>query len=190
MESPGSVHQLLVVGVARQEFEAAGRLFGLVGEVALALITGTARCAALLGAGPALPLGLLLLPPCEFLQRLHGLFELVTGLLALTALDGLVLVLELIEFEFEEIGEVIRSLAAATTTTTTLLPLTDLELIVLFSLLELQERSQLRRDRLLKIPIREDSFHDFHFGNGLAQKLRDLLEFGIVPDAAARQSLQ
>ena len=93
-----------------------------------------------------MPLCLLLLSPGEFLQGLHFLFELGTGLLALTAFDGLVLVLEFVEFKLEDIGEVVRSLATTTTTTTAaaaLLPLTDLYLITLLGLMEILKRFQL-----------------------------------------------
>ena len=113
LQSPGSVHQLLVVGLTGQALETASLLLSILGELALSVVTGAARCASLLGGGPALPLCLLLLPPGEFLQRLHPLVELITGLLAFTALDGLVLVLELVELELEDIGQVIRSRAAA-----------------------------------------------------------------------------
>ena len=113
--------------------------------MALSLVTSATRRTSLLGGGPALPLCLLLLSPGEFLQGLHFLFELGTGLLALTAFDGLVLVLEFVEFKLEDIGEVIRSLATTTTaaTATTLLPLTDLYLITLLGLLEILKRFQL-----------------------------------------------
>ena len=97
----------------------------------------------MLGGGPALPLCLLLLPPGQFLQGLHFLLELGAGLPALTALDGLVLVLELVEFELEDIGQVVRSRAAAPAAAP-LLPLTDLYLITLLGLLGFLERSQLR----------------------------------------------
>ena len=111
----------------------------------LSLVTSAARRTSLLGGGPALPLCLLLLSPGEFLQGLHFLFELGTGLLALTAFDGLVLVLEFVEFKLEDIGEVVRSLATTTTTTaaTALLPLTDLYLITLLGLMEILKRFQL-----------------------------------------------
>ena len=110
----------------------------------LSLVTSAARRTSLLGGGPALPLCLLLLPPGEFLQGLHFLFELDTGLLALTAFDGLVLVLELVEFKLEDIGEVIRSRAATTTTAAAaLLPLTNLYLITLLGLVEIPKRFQL-----------------------------------------------
>ena len=113
--------------------------------MALSLVTSATRRTSLLGGGPALPLCLLLLSPGEFLQGLHFLFELGTGLLALTAFDGLVLVLEFVEFKLEDIGEVIRSLATTTTATATaaLLPLTDLYLITLLGLLEILKRFQL-----------------------------------------------
>ena len=110
----------------------------------LSLVTSAARRTSLLGGGPALPLCLLLLSPGEFLQGLHFLFELGTGLLALTAFDGLVLVLEFVEFKLEDIGEVIRSLATTTTAAAAaLLPLTDLYLITLLGLLEILKRFQL-----------------------------------------------
>ena len=111
----------------------------------LSLVTSAARRTSLLGGGPALPLCLLLLSPGEFLQGLHFLFELGTGLLALTAFDGLVLVLEFVEFKLEDIGEVIRSLATTTTTAAAaaLLPLTDLYLITLLGLMEILKRFQL-----------------------------------------------
>ena len=146
LKPPSCVRQLLVVVLTRQDFEAAGRLFGILGELTLSLGTRAARRASLLGGGPALPFCLLLLPPGEFLQGLHLLFDLSTGLLALTAFDGLVLVLKLIELELEDIGQVVRSRAAAAAA---LLPLTDLYLITLLGLLEILERFQLGRDRFL-----------------------------------------
>ena len=152
MEPAGSVLQLLVqlwvIGFTGQTFEAAGRLFGVFGELPLILVAGTARRATLLGGGPALPLCLLLLPPGELLQRLHRFVELVAGLSTLTTLDGLVLVLELIELELEDVGQVVRS-GSSSSSSSSLLPLTDLDLIALLGLLETLERFELRWHRLL-----------------------------------------
>ena len=124
-------------------FGATGRRFRLVSELPLSLVTGAARRASLLGGCPALPLCLLLLPPGKLLQRLHLLLELVTGLSALTSLDGLVLVLELIEFELEDIGQVIRS-RTAPAPAASLLSLTDLYLVTLLGLLEIPKCFQFR----------------------------------------------
>ena len=83
---------------------------------------------------PALPLSLLLLPTRELPQPLDQLVDLVVGLLLLPAADGLVLILELVEFELEEVGQVVRS-CGTTTTATALLALTHLDLVPLLGFL-------------------------------------------------------
>jgi hypothetical protein len=55
-------------------------------------------------------------------------------LLPLTALHRLVLVLELVEFELEEVGQVVRS-CGTTTTAAALLALTHLDLVPLLGFL-------------------------------------------------------
>ena len=62
---------------------------------------------------PALTLGFLLLPPRELLQLLGQLVDLLVAALLLGALLHLVLVRQLVELELEEVGEVLRHLAAA-----------------------------------------------------------------------------
>ncbi len=91
MEAPGGIRQLLVVGFTGQAFQAAGCLLGLLGEFTLT-VACAARCAALLSRGPALAVRLLLLASRELLELLECLLELITGLLAFAAFNGLVLV--------------------------------------------------------------------------------------------------
>ena len=75
--------------------------------------SASARCAppppwpAALPRAPALPLGFLLLPARELLQLLGELVDLLVGLLLRRALRRLVLVGHLVDFELEQIGELV-----------------------------------------------------------------------------------
>ena len=97
--------------LSRESARAVGQLFGLLGE--LPLVGRRLRpCCAAAGAA-ALPLGLLLLALGQLLQLLGQLVDLVVGLLLLRALAGLVLVLQLVQLELEEVGQVFRFIALA-----------------------------------------------------------------------------
>ena len=88
---------------------------------------------------PALPLSLLLLPTRELPQPLDQLVDLVVGLLLLPAADGLVLILELVEFELEQVCQVVG--IGTTTTATLLLPTRrDVTFVGFLGLLEPEER--------------------------------------------------
>ena len=122
----------------------------------------------------SLPFSLLLLPPRELLQLLDQLVDLVVGLLLLPATDGLVLVLELVELEFEEVGKVFgRLLPGASSAPLLILFLLHVALVGLLSLLKEAQRGLLvgqcsaqllRREILLRLAhrlhrLREDGGH-------------------------------
>ena len=66
-----------------------------------------------------LPLQFGLLALGQFFELVRNLLFLLGLLLAFTALDGFVLVLVLIQFEFEKVGQILSALLSTTTATTT-----------------------------------------------------------------------
>ena len=141
--------QLRAVLFARELLELPRGFFRLLGERALRV--AAALTLALRGA-PALPLGLLLLPARQLLQLLGELVDLLVGLLLRRALRRLVLVGHLVDFELEEIGELLGHLLAAATAAAALLLLVALtcSLVLFLGLLQELERAMLRRQRLLR----------------------------------------
>ena len=97
---------------------------------------------------PALPLGLLLLPPRQLLQLLGELVDLLIAGLLLGLLLHLVLVRQLVELELEQVGEVFGHLAlpAAAATAAAVL-LRDLRLVLLLDDLQDLQRALLGRQR-------------------------------------------
>ena len=93
--------------LAREPLEAAGQLLGLLGELALRPAAGPAQVGRAAGLATH-ALALLLLPLRQLAQPLEGGVHLVVGLLLLAALDGLVLVLELVQLQLEQIGQLLR----------------------------------------------------------------------------------
>ena len=174
-----------LVGLHAREFLQTPRLLlHLIGERALVLCAapgGTLRAV-----GEALlPFGLLLLAPGQFAQPLERLVDLLVGLLALAALHALVLVLELVQFQFEEIREVLRvGPAAAAPSSASALLLAHLHLVVeRFRAQEVLERLLLLGERALRIGGVEPLHGGLHLLHRLGQQLGDLLELGIAHHA-------
>src|SRR5204862_7275265 len=115
------------------------RCLGLVREGALRVAAALALSRRRLAARA---LGFLLLPPRQLLQLLGELVDLLVGLLLRGALRGLVLVGHLVDFELEQVRELVghRLLAAAAPAAALLLLLrADLGLVLFLGLLEVLE---------------------------------------------------
>ncbi len=112
LQPPRRLHHLGRLLLAGEPLEPPRRLLRLVGEHALRRAAAGPRGLAATRP-PALPLRLLLLPAGELAQPLHQGVDLVVRGLLLPALHRLVLVLQLVELELEQVGEVLgRGLAA------------------------------------------------------------------------------
>ena len=173
-----------LVGLHAREFLQTPRLLlHLIGERALVLCAapgGTLRAV-----GEALlPFGLLLLAPGQFAQPLERLVDLLVGLLALAALHALVLVLELVQLQFEEVREVLRVGASAAPASASALLLAHLHLVVeRFRAQEVLERLLFLGERALRIGGVEPLHGGLHLLHRLGQQLGDLLELGIAHHA-------
>ena len=107
--------------LSSQAFQLPGQLFDLPGQLPLPL-SSAANLILEVGRPTAHALIFLLLAPGKLLQLLQRGVQLLIDLLLLTALNALVLVLHLVQLEFEEIGEVlgVGSLTTTSASTTSL----------------------------------------------------------------------
>ena len=177
LQVTGRLLELSVVHLTGQALELARRLFRLFGQVALRLAASGGATLVLLGP-PSLPLGLLLLPASQLLKLLEELVYLVVRLLLLAALHGLVLVLELVELELEEVGQIVRGLLSATTAAAApaLLLLRDVALVRLLGLLQVAQRFLLIGQRVAQLFTREIFLRPIHRFERLRQYGRDVPE--------------
>ena len=128
--------QLRVVVFSGQSLQLPRCLFSLVGEITLRLCSRSGAALLALLSPPALAFSFLFLSAREFLELFHECVDLIIRLLLFSSANGFVLVLELVEFQFEQISEVFgRGLASATTATAALLLLLHVALVRLFRLL-------------------------------------------------------
>ena len=102
-----------------------------------------------------MPFGLLLLAARELLQPLDQLVDFVVGTLLLPTADGLVLVLELVELEFEQVGQIFGRLLATTTAALLILSLLHVALVGLLSLLKEAQRGLLVGQGIAQLLRRE-----------------------------------
>ena len=181
LQVSGVLCKLGIVVLACQALKLSCRFLHLLRQVPLSLAATTRR--SLLGLHPpTLPLGLLLLPTPEFLQLLDQLIDFVVGLLLLPTLDGLVLVLEFVELEFEQVGKIFGRLLPATTATTTALLtllLLHISLVRLLGLLEESQRGLLVGQRITQLLLREVFFGVGHRLDSLRQDGGHVPETGI-----------
>ena len=109
-------------------------------EITLCLTAGRPTTLAL--RGTALTLGHLLLATRQLLELLEQFIDLVVCLLLLPALHRLVLVLQFVELELEQVGEVISCLLTTTPATSALLLFLLLHDVALVGLLGLLEEAE------------------------------------------------
>ena len=139
LELARNLLQLGVTGLPRETLQLPGRLFRFFGQVAGRLAPTAALTAALLGCRtPSLPLQFLLLSARQFPQLLEGFIHLFVRRLLFAALNRLVLVAQLIEFQLEQVGQILSvGRVPALSAPATLLGLGRHEALVrLFSVLE------------------------------------------------------
>jgi len=147
---------------------------GLFGEVTLAL--GAAASGALVLCGTATgAFGFLLLSPRQLLELFHGLVELMRLFLPFTALHGFVLVLELVQLEFEEVGEVV-GIRSATPAARLLSAGRDVPLVGFFGLLEPLKRPLLGGQRFPRAFFTQQFLCRLHLPDGLGEHPGDPLE--------------
>ena len=176
-----SLHQPLVRLHARELLQAARLLLDLVRERALILGTPTGRSLGAVGQA-LLALGLLLLTPCQLAQALQSLVDLFVRLLHFPTLHALVLVLELVQLQFEEVGQVFGTGAATTATAATLL-LTHLDLVVeRLGPQQVLERLLFLGERTSRIGGVQPLHGGLHLLAGPRQQGGDLIELGIPRD--------
>src|SRR5439155_26588669 len=137
-----------------------------------------------------LRLRLLLLPPRELLQLLQQLVELLIAVLLHRAIGGLVLVRHAIELELEEVGQLLRHLAAAATPAASVAARADLCLVLFLGLLQEPERAVLRRQRAIGARGPELRLGLLHLGDGLREELGDLLERRVRLDETGVHALR
>ncbi len=184
--------ELLVVHLAGEALELSSRFLGLLGQLPLGLASSRRTALALLGPA-ALRLRLLLLPARELLELLQQLVDLVVGLLLLAPLNRLVLVLELVELELEEVGEVLGGLllTAAAAATALLLLLRDVALVGLLGLLQVAERLLLVRQGLAQLLVVEVLLGALHRLRRPREDRGDVAEAGVgVREPAVLHALE
>ena len=172
--------QTLVGLHARQLLEAPRLLLHLVGERALVL--RAAPGGSLRTVGEALSsLGLLFLAPGQLAQALQRLVDLLVRLLAFAALHALVLVLELVQLQLEEVGEVLRARAAAPApSSSTALLLAYLHLVVeRLRAQEILQRLLLLGESAPRIGGVQPVHGGLHLLHRPRKQFGDLLELGI-----------
>ena len=165
LQTPCRLHHIGRPKLPRQPLEPSRRLFGLFGQRALRRAAAGLR--GLPATGPApLPLGLLLLPARQLLEPLHQLVDLVVGGLLLSALYYLVLVLELVELELEQVGQILgRALSAAPAAAAAAL-LDEHFVVRLLGALQLLQRSLFRRQRRIDVLLLQGTLGRCHLGRG------------------------
>ncbi len=135
LQIPRRLLQPRIIHLTGEPLKLSRSLLGLLCQAPLCITA--AALSILVGGRASLTLGHLLLPTGQLLELLQQLVDLVVRLLLLASLHRLVLILELVELEFEQIGEVIgRLLAAPAAPTALLLLLLDVSLVGLLGLLQ------------------------------------------------------
>ncbi len=143
--------------------ELARRFLGLLRQRALQIAAARVRRRLAAGQLP-LPLQLLLLPPRQLAQLLGQLVDLLIGVLLHRLLVGLVLVGHLVQFELEQVGQILGNRAGAATAATAagVAVGLHLQLVFFFGLLQELERLVLRRQRrfgLLRLQVALGRLH-------------------------------
>ena len=105
LKLPRCIGQVLLLLLPGQLFQTPRCFFQFLGQLTLGLTTAAATARLLSGRCEALlPLGFLLLPLRQFLQLLGQFVDLFVGALLFGALLHLVLVGQLVQLEFEQVG--------------------------------------------------------------------------------------
>ena len=119
---------------------------------------------------PALPLRFLLLPARQLPEPLHQRIDLVVGGLLLSALHRLVLVLQLVELELEQIGQILGRVLPAAAATAATAALLDTNLVIgLFGPLQLLQGALLGRQRRVDVLFLERALRRPHLFRGPRQ---------------------
>ena len=179
------LHHLGRLLLAGEPLEPPRRLLRLLGEHPLRRAAAGPRGLAA-PRPPALPLRLLLLPTGELAQPLHQGVDLVVARLLLPALHRLVLVLQLVELELEQVGEVLgRGLAAPAPAAATA-ALLDAHLVVgLLGPLQLLQGALLGRQRVVDVLLLERCLGRPHLLRRPRQDREDRAERGVGRHDAA-----
>jgi len=129
-----------------------------------------------------LSLNFSLLPARQFRELVLDFLFLLGLLLAFTALDGFILVSVLVQFEFEEIGEILRALlTTATTTATAALSALNLDVGIEGSgSAEELEGFQFRRQRAVGIVLHQSFGGRPHLLDRFVHVLRQLFDHGVL----------
>ena len=185
LEPSGGILQVGQRVLTGETLELSGELFGLLGELAL---IGSGTTAALVPQTVGLasqPLVLLLLASRKLLQTLKRFVDFVVNALLLPALNGLVLVSELVELELEQVGEVFgaRRLPAAATTAALKRHLHFAKHRV--GSLEVPESALLVRHRLVRVLHGQLLIRRPHLVDGLFERLADGRELAVDAGDAA-----
>ena len=169
----GEVLPLLLAG---ELLEPSRRFLHFLRELSLR-VAATAAARLLAGGRQALlPLGFLLLTPRQLLQLLGELVDLLVGALLLGALLHLVLVGELVEFELEQVGEVLGHLVLSAAATAATALLRDLHFVLLLGILQQLQRPLLGRQRFLGLQSLEVALGRLHLAGRFRQRFGDGLE--------------
>src|SRR4030095_14436821 len=162
----------LTLGVPPQLLELAR---GFVHRVSKRALTGAATGAAL--PGLTLRFGLLQLTLGQLLQTASDFVHLLRRvLLRGRALRRFVLVRLSIELQLEQIGEILRHLAAATTAATATLLLAHFDFVGLLGVLQMFQRALLGRERFFRLLRPEQVLSRLHLRGGLWQRFHDVLD--------------
>ncbi len=192
LETAGGLLHPCVVVLPRQTLELPCGGLGRVGQIALGLPATRGRSS--LPGATSLPFGLLLLAAGQLLQPLQELVRLIVGLLALAALDRLVLVLELVQLQLEQVRQVFRGglLSAAASGLLPPLPLLlDVDLVGLLRLLQEAEGLLLGGERALEVLLVQGVVCTLHRVGRLRQDRRHVPEARIhAREAPGLHSLQ
>ena len=185
LQPPRRLHHLGRLLLAGEPLEPPRRLLRLFGEHPLRGAPAGPRGLAA-PRPPPLPLGLLLLPAGELAQPLHQGVDLVVRGLLLPALHRLVLVLQLVELELEQVGEVLgRGLAAAPPAAAPA-ALLDADLVVgLLGPLKLLQGALLGRQRAVDVLLLERRLGRPHLLGRPRQNRENRAERGVGGHDAA-----
>ena len=122
---------------------------------------------------PPLTLRFLLLPARQLSKPFHELIDLVVRGLLISPLDGLILVLQLVEFKLKQVREIFgRILSTATATATATLLHTHL-VVCLLGPLQLLQGPLLSRQRRVDVLLLKCILGRLHLGRSTRQHLKD-----------------
>ena len=191
MQVGGGLRHLGRLLFAREPLELPRRLFRFLGELALRAATRGAAARTTLRA-LALAREFLLLARGESLEPLGHLVEPACALLLTALFDLIILVAELVGFEFEQVGQVRRLGRGPTTAARIRLAHADLHLAEGgFGLLEPLEGALLRREGLARLSLHEQLLGGLHLIACLREHLGQHAKAGVGGlNGGATQSLE